>query len=548
VQYVRRGSAISILQMKIIRSLRFSAALAFLAIPCLAGSEKLAAELRQKGLAGNVEVIVSYRAGSLGDHHKTVIRHGGSLRHSFDFIGSGHYSVPAASLSELADDPDVLFVSPDRPVKEMLDIVRGAVYADAVQKLGYDGAGVGVAIIDSGIADMPEFKGRVAYSESFAGGNGLDQYGHGTHVAGIVGARTGKYYGVAPGSTLINLRVLDENGSGSDSQVIAAINRAIQLKSTYNIRIINLSLGRPVYESYAVDPLCQAVEAAWKAGIVVVVAAGNAGRDNSMGTNGYLTITAPGNDPYAITVGAMKAQGTVNRSDDAIASYSSKGPTPIDHVVKPDLVAPGNKIVSTLPQGLTLSTLFPNNAYPAGHFMLSGTSMASAVVSGAAALLLEARPWLTPDQVKARLMATATKNFPTSSVAIDPVTNQSFTSYYDIFTIGAGYLDVQAALNSTKTSNLPALSPSVSLHPGTSQVQLAGVTGANVVWGSTDIWSTNVVWGTNVIWGSNVVWGTNVVWGSSVDTGFNVIWGSNVVWGTSSGLVDSVSTAINGEP
>src|SRR5208282_1418967 len=124
------------------------------------------------------------------------------------------------------------------------------------------------------------------------------------------------------------------------------IQTAIQLKATYNIRVINLSLGRPVFESYTVDPLCQAVEAAYKAGIVVVVAAGNDGRDNSEGTNGYATITAPGNDPYVITVGAMKSMGTPTRADDLIATYSSKGPTAIDHIVKPDIVAPGNLQVS----------------------------------------------------------------------------------------------------------------------------------------------------------------------------------------------------------
>src|SRR5206468_11883701 len=128
--------------------------------------------------------------------------------------------------------------------------------------------------------------------------------------------------GIAPNVNLIDLRVLDQNGVGSDSGVILAIETAIALRWQYNIRVINLSLGRPVYESYKLDPLCQAVEAAWQAGIVVVVAAGNDGRDNSANNNGYGTINAPGNDPYVITVGAMKSRGTPSRSDDAIATYS----------------------------------------------------------------------------------------------------------------------------------------------------------------------------------------------------------------------------------
>ena len=151
---------------------------------------------------------------------------------------------------------------------------------------------------------------------------------------------------MAPRARLLDLRVLDRNGNGSDSFVIAAIERAIDLKNAYNIRVINLSLGRNIFESYSLDPVCQSVEAAWKAGIVVVVAAGNGGRNNDYGTQGYATIQAPGNDPNVITVGATKTNGTPGRLDDTVASYSSKGPTLLDHIVKPDLVAPGNRIVS----------------------------------------------------------------------------------------------------------------------------------------------------------------------------------------------------------
>jgi serine protease AprX len=217
---------------------------------------------------------------------------------------------------------------------------------------GWDGTGVGVAVIDSGMTPKDDLMAgggvtsRIVYSESFIGGSDTtDTYGHGTHVAGIVGGNgrdssgfSRTFKGVAPNVNFINLRVLDQNGAGQESSVIAAIDRAIQLKDTYNIRIINLSLGHPVYESYTLDPLCQEVEAAWKAGIVVVVAAGNYGRDNSHGTKGYGTIASPGNDPFVITVGATKTNGSPSRLDDSIASYSSKGPTAVDHIVKPDLV------------------------------------------------------------------------------------------------------------------------------------------------------------------------------------------------------------------
>jgi len=169
------------------------------------------------------------------------------------------------------------------------------------------------------------------------------------------------------------------------------------LKNVFNIRVINLSLGRPVYESYTQDPLCQAVEAAWKAGIVVVVAAGNDGRDNTFGEQGYGTINAPGNDPYVITVGAMKTEGTYTRTDDLIATYSSKGPTQVDHIVKPDILAPGNQVVSLLVPNSTLVKQYPSNQVQVSYyqsvkapsplsknyFVLSGTSMAAPVVSGA---------------------------------------------------------------------------------------------------------------------------------------------------------------------
>src|SRR5262249_20806324 len=274
-----------------------------------------------------------------------------------------------------------------------------------------------VAVIDSGIASNKDFNStgnasRIVYSQNFVFDETTtnDLYGHGTHVAGIIAGSgsnsngagfTKKFEGIAYNVNLINLRVLDENGSGSDSQVIAAIQRAIALKSTYNIRVINLSLGRPVYESYTLDPLCEAVEAAWKAGIVVVVAAGNEGRNNSANTEGYGTIAAPGNDPFVITVGAMKPMGTATRADDTIASYSSKGPTLYHHIVKPDLVAPGNMAISVLASStsnlakaapkniVALSTYSTNPKGVPAYFTLSGTSMATPVVSGAVALLLQ---------------------------------------------------------------------------------------------------------------------------------------------------------------
>jgi serine protease AprX len=356
--------------------------------------------------------------------------------------------------------------------------------------------------------------------------------------------------GVAPNANLINLRVLDANGAGTDAGVIAAIDEAITLKNTYNIRVINLSLGRPVFESYTLDPLCQAAEAAWKAGIVVVAAAGNYGRDNSVDEHGYGTIVAPGNDPYVITVGAMNNMGTPTRSDDQMASYSSKGPTAIDHIVKPDLVAPGNDTVSLMAPNSTLAlnyptTLVPNSYYQTGgkgnstsYLRLSGTSMATPVVSGAAVLLLQQNPWLTPDQVKARLMKTAEKTLPLYSTVYDGITKARFNLQSDIFEVGAGYLDIQAAISNHDLTSLPALSAMAILNIPT----LTGfgptsttASGWSRSYGATVTITRNfsTSWGSSVVWGDNLVYGTDVFSGTS--DGFSVVWGDTAIWGMDDG-------------
>jgi serine protease AprX len=304
--------------------------------------------------------------------------------------------------------------------------------------------------------------------------------------------------------------------------VIAAVDRAIELKSTFGVRIINLSLGRPVFESSEQDPLCRAVEAAWKAGIVVVASAGNAGRDDGGRTQGYGTITSPGNDPYVITVGAMKTMGTYGREDDQVASYSSKGPTAVDHIVKPDIVAPGNRVVSDRGEaGDYLYTTYPQNIVSRNYFVLSGTSMAAPVVSGAAALLLEQNGDLTPDQVKARLMKTASKSFPAVSVATDPQTGVSYTSFYDPFTVGAGYLDINAALNNRDLAQLPARSPTAS-HNEAGTVSIGQATGE--LWGSSPVWSMSIVWG-GIGADSHAVWPSSATGPESAPSACGVIWG-----------------------
>ena len=536
-----------------------------------AGSPKIHPELAALPAGDSVRVIVQYRNGADESKHGRIRALGGIVHNDLGLIRGHAVSLRSAELEALAGDPDVEAIVPDRDVFASLDTAAAAVNASAAWNANQIGSGIGVAVIDSGVSAHNDLNGRIVYSQDFTGeGQNADLYGHGTHVAGIVAGNgsmsTGgnnfkTFKGMAPGVNIINLRALNSSGAGTDSSVIAAIQKAISLQFQYNIRVINLSLGRPVSGSYRNDPLCQAVEAAWKAGIVVVVAAGNYGRTTNGGVDGYGTITAPGNDPYVITVGAMKTMGTPGRGDDQIATYSSKGPTVYDHVVKPDIVAPGNQIHSLLTHDLTGSGLFMTYSstqfacsyyetncgmgMSQNYYLLNGTSMAAPMVSGAAAILIGAHPSLTPDQVKARLMKTAYKSFPASStVTTGGVT---YTSYYDIFTVGAGYLDIQAALSNTDVASGNALSPTLNYNSSTDTGTLSYASGSSFQ--SSGTFSNAVIWGTNhfvngsaVIWGTGTMWANAVIWGTSGPNAFAVIWGTGangpvnstaVIWGTS---------------
>jgi serine protease AprX len=413
---------------------------------------------------------------------------------------------------------------------------------------GVEGAGVGVAIIDSGIQNHPDLQGpnHVVAWHDFVNGKGgfYDDYGHGTHVAGII-AGTGsmsstykdnQFPGVAPYANLIGIKVLDSTGAGSTSTVIEGIDWCIQNAIKYNIRVINLSLGHPVYESYTTDPLCQEVEKAWNAGIVVVVAAGNDGRltaapmpgvtDNDGYGTCYGSIESPGNDPDVITVGAMKAVDS-HRADDYIATYSSRGPTLGDDLLKPDIVAFGNQVVSLYDAQGSLDKTYTANQVLASFYggggaveymTLSGTSMATPVVSGAAALMIEANPGITPDTVKLRLMLSADK---WGAGAL---------------TYGAGYLDIPAAMSSTAIATSPMTSPQ--LYQG-----LDGLVYINVPMGSPEsVYGSSALWGGRAVRGLNTLTGSGVVWGDSALWGGHAIWGCTAIWGK-----DTTNACISGD-
>ena len=422
-------------------------------------------------------------------------------------LGNGHTlaaRLHPRDIAALAADSHTLHVSPDLPLRAC---DQGAAYADyALETTGADflqtnhnltGAGVTVAVVDTGIAphgDLTLPSSRIVGWNDLVNnsGNPYDDNGHGTHVAGLIGgngataAANGynvNFTRMAPNAGLVGVKVLDANGGGTVSVVIAGIDWCIAHRAAYNIRILNLSVGHPIGESYTTDPLCQACERAWNAGIVVVVAAGNSGRSVPSDPNSptqYGSITSPGNDPKVITVGAMNTRGTLLRDDDIICTYSSRGPSAGDLVLKPDLVAPGNAMVSLAAAGSALVTQAGSNLLDPilyggtgtkSYLALSGTSMAAPVVSGGAALLLQADPSLSPDTVKARLMLSATK-----------------TANMDTMSYGAGYLNVVGALALTQVTADHALSPSLTRNTD----------------GSVDI--TGIGWGGNIA-GSNFGWG-----------------------------------------
>jgi serine protease AprX len=270
------------------------------------------------------------------------------------------------------------------------------------------GRRVGVAVVDTGIAgDLQDFleigssrRSRVVASAvtNPCASDANDHFGHGTHVAGLI-AGVGRHVGVAPGADLISVKVADDDGNTTVLDVIYGIQFAVEQRRRLGIDVINLSLSSTLPESYLTDPLDAAVESAWFSGIVVVAAAGNEG------TAPDSVSYAPGNDPYVITAGAVDDRGTRDISDDVLAPWSSRGLTQ-DGVRKPEVLAPGTRLVAPLAPGSDFTELCPECVVDGGYFRLSGTSMAAAVVSGAAALVVEENPHWSPDRVKGAIVST----------------------------------------------------------------------------------------------------------------------------------------------
>jgi subtilisin family serine protease len=551
---------------------------------------KLDRELQQRARAprGSSRVIVQLNPGVSPVSADGAIRGlRGTIGRRLVSVGGQVAYLPDSALAALARHPGVRGISLDRRVQGTLERTGATIGATWVREnLGFDGSGVGIAIIDSGVANWHDDlgSGRVTRFVDFVNFQpaAYDDYGHGTHVAGIIAGNghdsEGRRRGIAPGATLLVEKVLDATGQGYISNVIAAIDYAIANKDALNIRVINLSVAAGVYESYTTDPLTLAARRAVEAGIVVVSAAGNLGR-NAAGEAQYGGVGAPGNAPWVITVGASSHNGTTDRADDTVAGFSSRGPSAIDFQAKPDLVAPGVGIESIAEAGSTLwntkplMRLWGTVPTPAEPYLsLSGTSMAAPVVSGTIALMLQANPALTPNLVKAILQYTA----------------EAHASFNGL-TQGAGFLNARGAVDLARTVSLGSApferapigvggGPVLDLGEG---VDLNAPPATDTPWSGTLIWgnhrisggqlvATSSAWRTDVMWGSAltpegkpVVWGTqcdpqsetacdpaplgtgNIVWGTScADTECeNIVWGTgseadNIVWGTECGGAD----------
>ncbi|HWX42240.1 MAG TPA: S8 family peptidase [Blastocatellia bacterium] len=507
-----------------------------------AKGSKLSADLKRKVLTGSNQIIkgspIPVIVQTVGFPSNALLSaigvSKGAVHRVYRNINALHAHLPPEAVVSLVPRTDIKYMSFDRP-NTLTGHVETTTGTDQIRTVaGYagtlDGSGIGIAILDSGIAPNHHSflatnsatesgaPSRIIASVDFTGeGRTDDPYGHGTHCASIAAGNAhvdqGGYTGIARNADIVNVRVLDSNGSGSSSAVIAGVDWCITNKATYNIRVMSMSLGAPAVDSYVNDPVCQAVGRAVSAGIVVVAAAGNSGKD-AYGNKLFGAIHSPGCSPAVITVGAANTFGTDRRDDDSVTSYSSRGPTRgsytdgagvqhFDNLIKPDLIAPGNKIIDAASPGNYLLTNNPNlnaDQTPAatGHttMYMSGTSMATPVVAGAAALILQMNPSLSPNLVKAVLEYTA-----------QPLSG--FTTVEQ----GAGEVNVEGAvrLAAAIRQDLNGRVVGDPLILGVLPAQTTTIGGVSFPWGGGLIQKWNAISGLNLIQQYNGIYGSGAL-------------------------------------
>ena len=572
-------------------------------------------EVVRSGARGSQRVIIQARPGSREQLKRALRTHGDVVVGEHPSLDALTVNLHGEDLAGLAADPAVLAVSIDAEVTSFakagatakgdgrlaVNTLRASLGLDGARA---DGTGVNVAILDSGIAPTRDLTDSIGGFWDFTRGGipvgAYDDYGHGTHIAGLIassGAETGlEYTGVAPGVRLFGFKVLDKSGRGRASDVVRALefiaaNKRSTAPGALKIDIVNLSLGHPVYEPAATDPLVRAVESLVRAGVVVVAAAGNHGMDSS-GSTGYAGITSPGNAPSALTVGAVDTKNTGTRTDDRVAAFSSRGPSWFDGFAKPEVVAPGVALASDAPDGSQLYVTYPQLRL-SGRYRklarLSGTSMAAATATGVAALVLETSRSvnhghaLTPNAVKAVLQY--------SSIPVEQADGTAFEPLAQ----GAGQINGRGAIALSwlidtgiavgqpwlRLPVIPASFIDGRLHAWSRALVWddAVVRKSNAIYVNSQLWGDNIVWGTGcdtddpqclaTVWGAaadadNIVWGTGFAWAADVVfpdrvIGFfagddNIVWGTlagldedNIVWGTVNGNDNIVWGTLRGD-
>ena len=501
-----------------------------------------------------VSVIV--QAADLETARDAVLEAGGEVTHELRVIHGVGAIVTSNQRNRLRarpgvrvfDDQEVAVAKKPDKTPDLGTVYPTLVGAQLLHSEGITGRNVTVAVLDTGwdnfgavsldtagewrvydsydaiqdvIVGLP-WRGPVYYPSSW-GEN--DSNGHASHVMSIAlssgntnfeAPQDGLYNGIAPDAGLVVVKAFDASGQGTYSDVIRGIDWVVQNQPTYDIRVLNCSFSAPARSHYWEDPLNQAIMAAWRAGIVVVASAGNSGPDP-------MTIGVPGNNPYVITVGAMSDSYTpTDPDDDYLTSFSSVGPTH-EGFIKPEVVAPGGHMIGLIPYNSTLQVEHPEFFNEDDEFTMSGTSQAAAVVSGAAALMLDADPTLTPDDVKCRLLATAS-----------PATDASGDLAYSIFQQGAGLISVYDAVYSTAVGcanlgldvdrdvlGLEHFSGRArQTQDGTFYVD--GVDGLE--WDGSYSWTEAFIWNDAFVWNDAYIWNDAFMWNDAF------IWNDAYVW------------------
>ncbi|TVT28956.1 S8 family peptidase [Salinicoccus cyprini] len=367
----------------------------------------------QTASSNEIPVIIKYRSRCGEDEKDDLLKQcnidsHNHLEQEIRIINSTKGRLTPEKIKEIKDHQAIERIYYDRPVSAYLDITDSQIGSGKVrEEHNLSGKGVTIAVLDTGVhphADLTTPDNRIIAFHDVINGQTepYDDNGHGTHCAGDAAGNgalsDGQFKGPAPESAIVGVKVLDGTGNGNLSHIIAGIEWCMNNKDAYDIRILSLSLGSKALESYRNDPLSLAAQEAWHAGMIVCAAAGNDGPAPS-------TIGTPAINPFIITVGAADDRDTVERADDTIADFSSRGPT-IDQLIKPDIYAPGKNIISLLAPGSAAETQFADQVIEENYIQMSGTSMATPVCAGVIALMLEANPSLSPNDVKSILQMT----------------------------------------------------------------------------------------------------------------------------------------------